>query len=172
MTTQIVTAYISLGSNLGDRAGNLLLAVRGLIDAGIYPTRLSGVYETEPFLVANLSAEHPEYLNMIAEVELLNVSPEQLLARMLRVEYLLGRRRRGQEKTPRTVDLDVVLYGSLIRKNAFLTVPHPEMHLRNFVLVPLAEIAPMFIHPVINRTIKDLLKDSIDQTAVKRWQPR
>lgn len=167
MNTETVTAYISLGSNLGDRAGNLLLAIRGLLEAHLIVSRLSAIYETEPFAVF----DHPPYLNMVAEVHVTNVTPEQMMARMLRVEYLLGRRRESKVKAPRTVDLDLLLFGKLQHQTDFLTVPHPHMHVRRFVLQPLAEIAPNLVHPVFNRTIRELLKTTSDKTEVRRWQP-
>ncbi|MGI8670611.1 MAG: 2-amino-4-hydroxy-6-hydroxymethyldihydropteridine diphosphokinase, partial [Aridibacter sp.] len=101
MDTEIITAYIGLGSNLGDRAGNLLLAVRGLMEAGLHVCRLSAIYETEPIGVE----EHKSFLNMVAEIHLTNITPSQMLARMVRIEYLLGRRNKFLQ-TPRTVDLD------------------------------------------------------------------
>ncbi len=168
MQTETVTTYLSLGSNLGDRAGNLLLAVRGLLEAHICITRLSAVYETEPVGVIS----QPPFLNMVAEARVNNVSPLQLLARMMRIEYLLGRRRENTEKTPRTVDLDLLIFGNSQYKSDLLTVPHPRLHLRNFVLVPFAEIAPHAVHPVFQLTIRQLLKNSSDESRVVRWQPR
>lgn len=168
MHTETVTAYLSLGSNLGDRAGNLLLAVRGLLEAHICLTRLSAVYQTEPVGVVKQSP----FLNMVAEARVTGISPEQMLARMLRVEYLLGRRRESAEKSPRTVDLDLLLFGNLQHKTDLLIVPHRFLHLRNFVLVPFAEIAPHARHPVLNKTIRELLKSSSDSSRVERWQPR
>lgn len=163
----MVTAYISLGSNLGDRAGNLLLAVRGLLEAHLCVTRLSAIYETEPSEVI----DQPPFLNMAAELQISNISPEQMLARMLRVEYLLGRRRENLEKAPRTVDLDLLLFGELQHKTNLLIVPHPKLHLRNFVLVPLAEIAPNMVHPTFRKSVRQLLKTSPDVLQVQRWQP-
>jgi 2-amino-4-hydroxy-6-hydroxymethyldihydropteridine diphosphokinase len=168
MELETITAYISLGSNLGDRAGNLLLAARGLMEAGICVMRLSAIYETEPLEIDSNS----DFLNLVAEVHVTNVSPEQMLARMLRTEYLLGRKRQAiGVKEPRTVDLDLLLYGNSLHETEFLTLPHPRMHLRNFVLVPLAEISPQFVHPVFHRTVSDLLHASPDKSRVKRWQP-
>lgn len=167
METEIITTYVSLGSNLGDRAGNLLLAVRGLTEASFIIHRLSAVYETEP---VGVSPDQPDYLNMVAEIHVTNVSPSQMLARMLRIEYLLGRRR-IEPKAPRTVDLDLLLYGDKIVETEFLTIPHPRLHLRNFVLVPLTEIAPQIVHPVLNQEIQEILENSNDTAKVGRWQP-
>ncbi|MGH9882922.1 MAG: 2-amino-4-hydroxy-6-hydroxymethyldihydropteridine diphosphokinase, partial [Pyrinomonadaceae bacterium] len=136
-------AYVSLGSNLGDRAGNLLLGVRGMLDSGLDVLRLSAIYETEP---VDNSAQ-PAFLNMVAELGGSKLpSSEQVMARLLRVEYALGRTR-GVPKGPRTIDLDLLLYGKEQRATEFLTLPHPRLHLRRFVLVPLAELSPGLVHP-------------------------
>ena len=121
MNVVSVTAYVGIGSNLGDRAGNMLLAVRGLLEASMCLKRLSAIYETEPFGVDD---KQPRFLNMIAEVEINNITPEQMLARMLRVEYLLGRKRESP-KAARTVDLDLNLFGKIVHHTDFLIVLHP-----------------------------------------------
>ena len=166
MDVDIITAYISLGSNLGDRAGNLLLAVRGLMEASLPVFRLSAIYDTEPVGVES----HDHYLNMVAEVHLKTITPEQMLARMIRIEYLLGRRNKF-ENAPRTVDLDLLFYGGVNYNTPFLTLPHPRLHLRKFVLVPMAELAPHFVHPMLNKTIQEILAEVADHTKVKRWNP-
>lgn len=166
MENEVIVAYVSLGSNLGDRAGNLLLAVRGLTEASFIVHRLSAIYETEPVDVES----HDDYLNMVAEIHVTNISPSQMMARMLRIEFLLGRTRETP-KAPRTVDLDLLLYGNLVQETELVTLPHPRMHLRNFVLVPMAEIAPHIIHPVLNQTIQELCENSTDAAKVKRWLP-
>lgn len=162
--TETTKVYIGLGSNLGDRAGNLLLATRGLMEAGLHVCRLSAIYETEPIGVE----DHHPYLNAVAEVDVTNVTPSQILARTLRIEYLLGRRHKFLQ-APRTVDLDLLFYGDTQIKKEFLQVPHKHAHLRRFVLVPMAELAPHFVHPVENKTIQELLENAQDFTAVKRW---
>ena len=158
--------YVSLGSNLGDRAGNLLLGVRGMIDAGLDIRNLSNVYETEPVETFT----QPAFLNMVAELSSNALPPpEQVMARLLRVEYSLGRTREAV-MAPRTVDLDLLLYGDETRNTEFLTLPHPRFHLRRFVLTPLAELAPRLVHPTLNRTIRELLELVDDNSTVKRWK--
>lgn len=158
-------AYVGLGSNLGDRAGNLLLAVRGMLDAGFRVARLSSIYETEPVDVP----EQPAFLNMVAELQATIFSPEQVLARLLRIEYALGRRRETWHG-PRTIDLDLLLYGDEQSATPFLQLPHPRLHERRFVLIPLAELAPATLHPTIHRTISQLLAETCDEAEVKRWE--
>lgn len=166
METEDIKTYVGLGSNLGDRAGNLLLAVRGLTEASFVVNKLSAVYETEPVEVEG----HTPFLNMVAEICVKNITPSQMMARMLRIEYLLGRREKN-EKKPRTVDLDLLLYGDVRCQTEFLTLPHPRMHLRRFVLFPLAEIAPCLAHPVLHKTAQELLNEVEDFAAVNRWKP-
>ena len=166
LETEIVTAYIGLGSNLGDRAGNLLLAVRGLLEASFLVNKLSAIYETEPVDIESSA----NFLNMVAEIHVRNVIPSQMMARLLRIEYLLGRRDKSLKK-PRTVDLDILLFGDHQMDTPFLTLPHPRMHLRRFVLTPLAEIAPNLFHPVLRKTISELLAEVDDHSQVMRWNP-
>jgi 2-amino-4-hydroxy-6-hydroxymethyldihydropteridine diphosphokinase len=161
-------AFVGLGSNLGDRAGNLLLAVRGMMDAGLRVVRLSSIYETEPVDLR----EQPTFLNMVAEIERGELfSPEQTLARLLRIEYALGRRR-DTPRGPRTIDLDLLLYGDEQRATMFLTLPHPRLHQRRFVLAPLAELAPGILHPTLHRTFSQLLAETQDEAEVRRWRAR
>jgi 2-amino-4-hydroxy-6-hydroxymethyldihydropteridine diphosphokinase len=159
------TAFVGLGSNLGDRAGNLLLAVRGIMDAGLHVIRLSSIYETEP--VGAIA--QPDFLNMVAEISGDTMpEPEQLMARLLRVEYALGRTR-DVPMGPRTIDLDLLLFGNELRQTEFLVLPHPRMHERLFVLESLAEIAPNLVHPVLRKSISQLLSEVTDATTVRRW---
>jgi len=166
LDTETVTAYIGIGSNLGDRAGNLLLAVRGLMEASFTVTKLSGIYETEPVEIES----ETNFLNMVAELRCESITPSQMMARMLRIEYLLGRKDKNLKK-PRTIDLDLLLYNDEQTDTEFLTLPHPRLHLRNFVLVPMCEIAPTVIHPVLHKDIKTLLAESSDTSLVTRWNP-
>ena len=163
----IQNAYVGLGSNLGDRAGYLLLAVRGMLDAGLDVIRLSSIYETEPVEYEN----QPAFLNMVAELRGSTLpSPEQMLARLLRIEYALGRKRE-LHMGPRTIDLDLLIFKEQRLNTEFLTVPHPRLHQRHFVLVPLNELVPNLIHPVLERPVNQLLAQTTDLSAVVRWKP-
>jgi len=158
-------AYIGLGSNLGDRAENLRLGLRGLKEAGFEVTRVSQIYETEPVE----TFAQPQFLNMVAELSLNSLpDPEQVLAQLLQIELSLGRTR-DILKGPRTIDLDLLIYGDQSIHTENLTLPHPRLHLRRFVLVPLAELAPELLHPTLNLTIAELLGGLRDGSAVKLW---
>jgi 2-amino-4-hydroxy-6-hydroxymethyldihydropteridine diphosphokinase len=160
-------AYVGLGSNLGDRAGNLLLAIRGMLDAGLQVIRVSQIYETEPVE----TFAQPAFLNMVAELRAENLPrSERLMSDLLRVEQSLGRTRE-QAMSPRTIDLDLLLVGSETANTESLTLPHPRLHRRRFVLVPLAELAPQFIHPKLNKTVSQLLEALDDDSGVKLWTP-
>jgi len=163
----LLTAYIGLGSNLGDRAGHLSSAVRGVNDAGLEVVRVSSIYETEPFE----TFPQPAYLNMVAELSSINLpTPEEVMSRLLEVEKSLGRTREIS-KGPRTIDLDLLLYGNETRHRESLTLPHPQLHRRRFVLVPLAELAPSLVHPSLKQTVGELLAGLEDTSTVKLWQP-
>jgi 2-amino-4-hydroxy-6-hydroxymethyldihydropteridine diphosphokinase len=159
-------AYVALGSNLGDRAGNLLLAIRGMMEASLCIGRVSSIYETAP--VSEI--EQPSYLNMVAEMGNPLPAPEQVMARLLRIEFALGRTREVKEG-PRTIDLDLLVYGDVISDTEFLRLPHPRLHERRFVLEPLVEIAPRLVHPVLKKSAAQLLEAFANERTVRRWEP-
>ena len=162
----IQNAYVGLGSNLGNRAAYLLLAVRGMLDAGLDVIRLSHIYETQPVENEN----QPSFLNMVAELRGSTLpSPEQVMARLLRIEYALGRKR-DVRMGPRTIDLDLLICTDQRVETEFLTLPHPRMHNRRFVLVPLNELVPTLVHPVLGKSISELMANTNDKSSVARWK--
>lgn len=148
-----VTAYIALGANLGDRAASLHRALELLKQSPGIEVILPSSFIENPAVGG--PANSPAFLNGAAEIRT-TLSARALLDRLLDVEKQLGRVR-SQKWSPRTIDLDLLLYGSQIISEPGLMVPHPLMHQRRFVLEPLAEIAPNAVHPLLNRRITDLL---------------
>ena len=144
-------AYLSLGSNLGDRELNLRRATELLECAELRITRRSSVYETEPRDLRN----QPWFLNAVIEVET-SLFPLQLLHRVLKIEKEMGRRR-TVSKGPRNIDIDILLFAGFVISTSQLTVPHPRIEERRFVLEPLAELAPDLRHPVHRKTVRELL---------------
>jgi len=143
--------YLSLGSNLGQREKYLREAISRLQDLGVI-RKVSAFYETQP---VGVQKEQPWFLNcaLAMETELL---PLDFLGRMLAVEQSMGRIR-TEPKGPRTIDIDIIFFGNEVLDTPELTVPHPAMHQRRFVLEPLAEIASAFVHPVLKRTVQEML---------------
>ncbi len=153
--------YLSLGSNLSDRAANLRIAIAQLAGLGKVEA-VSSFYETEP---VELTAQ-PWFLNCAVQLDTEKM-PRQLIAGILALEKGMGRQRK-QKKGPRIIDIDILLFGSSIIDLPSLTVPHPKMHERRFVLEPLAEIAPEARHPVFRRTARELRDVLLPGQAVKR----
>ncbi len=153
--------FLSLGSNVGDRMANIKAALDRLQKVGEV-VDVSSIYETEP---VELSAQ-PWFLNCAVRLDTEKM-PKQLLAAILKIEQSMGRRRQ-RKKGPRTIDIDILLFGSSVIDVEGLTVPHPAMHERRFVLEPLAEIAPEVRHPVIGRTVRELLNNLPAGQSVRR----
>jgi 2-amino-4-hydroxy-6-hydroxymethyldihydropteridine diphosphokinase len=146
--------YLSLGSNIGDREGNLRKAVERLAALDIRVLRASRIYETEP-------VDHKDqawFLNQVVEAETA-LFPMQLLTRTGRVERELGRTRTVRNG-PRTIDIDILFYGTATVETARLEIPHPRIAQRRFVLAPLAELAPLLRHPVTHRTVRQMLESA------------
>jgi 2-amino-4-hydroxy-6-hydroxymethyldihydropteridine diphosphokinase len=146
-------AYIGIGSNLGNREENCERAVRLLIEHGITVTKRSSLIETEPWGVR----EQPKFINMAVEIGT-DLDPEGLLRILKKIELEIGRLPTSHWG-PRIIDLDILLYDDLIVETPDLTIPHPGISEREFVLKPLAEIAPDKIHPVLGKSIKSLLME-------------
>jgi 2-amino-4-hydroxy-6-hydroxymethyldihydropteridine diphosphokinase len=153
--------YLSLGSNVGDRAASLNAAIYRMGRLGKV-VAVSAFYETEP---VELTAQ-PWFLNCTVALDTEKM-PRQLLAAMLDIEKKMGRRR-VQKKGPRALDIDIVLFGDSIVEAKGLTIPHPAMHQRRFVLEPLVEIAPDVRHPVFKRTMRELRDALPPGQTVKR----
>jgi len=147
----VKTVYLALGSNIGDREGNLRAAILSLSAAGIAVLRESPIYETEPVGYANQGW----FLNMVVEAGTA-LFPMQLLTRIGKIERALGRVR-TVPNGPRTIDIDVLLYANAVVRTPRLEIPHPRMQERRFVLAPLADLVPALRHPVLRQSIRQLL---------------
>jgi 2-amino-4-hydroxy-6-hydroxymethyldihydropteridine diphosphokinase len=159
MTTNIVT--LALGTNLGDRPGNLRAAITALTPK-VTVLRQSFIYETLPWGMT----DQPSFLNMVISGET-RQKPQELLKSLKELETQLGRVP-SIHYGPRKIDIDILFYDNLIFESPELTLPHPHLHERAFVLVPLADLMPEQIHPVLGKTIRQLLAE-MDTTGVKRY---
>src|SRR5437660_7940292 len=157
------TVYLSLGSNLGDRAANLRSAIEGLAGVAVRVKKISSFYETEP--VDYL--DQPWFLNCVVEAET-SLAPMDLLHALRKIESQLGSKKEFA-KGPRLLDMDILLYDDLAIELPELQIPHPRMLQRNFVLAPLADIAPVLKHPSWTANVGESLAASADASQVKRF---
>jgi 2-amino-4-hydroxy-6-hydroxymethyldihydropteridine diphosphokinase len=156
--------YLSLGSNVGDREAQLQGAVTRLAAIGRV-TAVSSFYETEPVEFT----EQPWFLNCAVALDT-SQTPQQLMTSILRIEQEMGRRR-VQNKGPRAIDIDILLFDDAVVDSPEVTIPHPALHQRRFVLEPLAEIAPELRHPVLHKTIRELRDALLPEQIVRKRKP-
>jgi 2-amino-4-hydroxy-6-hydroxymethyldihydropteridine diphosphokinase len=157
------TLFLALGSNLGDRFANLRAAITALPPA-VRVVQESSVYETPPWGLT----DQPAFLNLVLKGET-SLGPVELLHQLKNLETGLGRVP-AVRWGPRLIDMDILFYADLVLQIQGLVIPHPHLHERAFVLVPLADIAPGLLHPVFGRTVRDLLA-GVDSSGVKRYEP-
>lgn len=160
--TDSVTAYLGIGTNMGNREDNLERAL-GLLSQRMRMGKISSIYDTEPLDNVN----QPRFLNMVCQV-FTRLAPEGLLALAKGIESKMGRV--GKSGEPRPIDIDILLYGDEVIDTPELVIPHPRMTERAFVLVPLAEIAPDLIHPGSGKTIKELKLAIREVQGVLKWE--
>lgn len=165
MASLAATVYLSLGSNLGDRLANLRLALT-LLQTLARLEEVSSLYETQPQGVS----DQPLFLNAVCRVST-GLEPQALLRFLKNVERETGRQPGGERWGPRPIDLDILLYDDRVLDAPELTVPHPRLAERAFVLVPLCELAPELRHPLLGKTMKELLA-SVGKKGVRKIAPR
>ena len=160
MSMQYYEVYLLLGSNLGERAANIANAVTQLENQEVKPVKLSALYETEPWGNKN----QPSFINQAGKFRTAT-SAAELIQLILKIEKEMGRKR-TKKWEPRIIDIDILFYGDKVITEKNLQIPHPELEKRKFALIPMSEIAPELVHPVLKKSIRDLLAASTDQMAV------
>ena len=160
--TDATRTYLGLGSNLGNREANLDMALK-LLRQRMKVVKVSSIYDTEPVG----KTEQPRFLNIVCEVST-RLSPEGLLALAKGIESKMGRH--GKSGEPRTIDIDILLYGDFVINTPDLVIPHPRIEERAFVLIPLAEIAPDVVHPVSWKKISEMRDAIKEKQGVFKWE--
>ena len=163
MNIEPITAYLGLGSNMGNRQDNLDRALN-LLSQRLRMGEVSSIYDTEP--VGNTN--QPRFLNLVCQVYTM-LAPMELLTLVKGIELKLGRTP-GKSNSPRPIDIDILFYGDQVMETPELVIPHPRLTERAFVLIPMDEIAPDVVHPVNGKTVRELLQQVTEKQGVLKWE--